>query len=208
MSTGIQWELFLAASLALAMTPGPDMIYVVSRALAQGRKAGLVSAAGLSLGLAAHTLFAAFGVSVLLKTSEVAFTALKVAGALYLLWIGIQMWRAAPRFDIHAATDRLDGRTLFLQGSMSALLNPKLALFFLAFLPQFVPAGSASPALDTVALGLAFAAIGIPVQAAAGWVAGGLSDALRRNPRAVTATCRFSGALMLILGLRLLVAPR
>lgn len=206
--SGIQWGLFLAAALALACTPGPDMVYVVSRALAQGRRAGLVSAAGLSLGLLAHTLFAAFGVSVLLKTSELAFMALKVAGALYLLWIGVQMWRAAPRLDIHAAEDRLDDRRLFLQGSMSALLNPKLALFFLAFLPQFVPAGSATPALDTVALGAAFAAVGIPVQAAAGWLAGGLSQTLRRNQRAVTATFRFSGALMLLLGLRLLVMPR
>ena len=208
MSAGIQWELFLAASLALACTPGPDMIYVVSRALAQGRKAALISAAGLSLGLAAHTLFAAFGVSVLLKTSELAFTALKVAGAGYLLWMGIQMWRAAPRIDIHAAGDRLDPKALFLQGSLSALLNPKLALFFLAFLPQFVPADSASPALDTVLLGLAFGAVGIPVQAAAGWVAGSLTQALRRNERAVCGAFRFSGALMLILGLRLLVAPR
>ena len=208
MNGSIQWDLFLAASLALACTPGPDMIYVVSRALAQGRRAGLISAAGLSLGLAAHTLFAAFGVTVLLQTSALAFMALKVLGACYLVWMGVQLWRAAPRIDIHAAGDRLDARGLFLQGAMSALLNPKLALFFLAFLPQFVPAGSASPALDTVKLGLAFSVLGIGVQALAGWVAGSLSQALRRNQRAVTATFRFSGALMLILGLRLLVAPR
>ncbi|NML14211.1 LysE family translocator [Azohydromonas caseinilytica] len=208
MGEGIQWGLFLAACLALACTPGPDMIYVVSRALAQGRKAALISAAGLSLGLAAHTLFAAFGVSVLLQSSELAFTALKVAGACYLLWMGIQMWRAAPRIDIHAAGDRLDPKALFLQGSLSALLNPKLALFFLAFLPQFVPAESASAALDTVLLGLAFSVIGIGVQGIAGWVAGSLTQALRRNERAVCSAFRFSGALMLILGLRLLVAPR
>jgi threonine/homoserine/homoserine lactone efflux protein len=208
MDTGIQWDLFMTASLALACTPGPDMIYVVSRALAQGRVAGLISAAGLSLGLAAHTLFAAFGVTVLLQTSALAFTALKVLGACYLLWMGVQLWRAAPSIDIHAAADRLDARGLFLQGALSALLNPKLALFFLAFLPQFVPAGSASPALDTVVLGLAFSVVGIGVQAAAGWVAGSLSQVLRRNQRAVTTAFRFSGAMMLILGLRLLVAPR
>ncbi|WP_157265211.1 LysE family translocator [Azohydromonas aeria] len=208
MDSGIQWGLFMAASLALACTPGPDMIYVVSRALAQGRMAGLISAAGLSLGLAAHTLLAAFGVTVLLQTSELAFTALKVVGACYLLWMGVQLWRAAPRIDIHAAGDRLPTRALFLQGALSALLNPKLALFFLAFLPQFVPAASASPTRDTVLLGLAFSVVGIGVQALAGWVAGSLSQALRRNPRAVAGAFRFSGALMLILGLRLLVAPR
>lgn len=208
MSSGIQWDLFLAAATALAFTPGPDMIYVVSRALAQGRQAALVSAAGLSLGVLAHTFFAAFGVTVLLQTSELAFTALKILGACYLLWMGVQLWRSAPRIDIHAAGDRLGTKALFLQGALSALLNPKLALFFLAFLPQFVPADSASPALDTVMLGLAFGAVGIPVQALAGWVAGSLSQALRRNQRAVCGMFRFSGALMLILGLRLLVTQR
>jgi threonine/homoserine/homoserine lactone efflux protein len=208
MSSGIQWDLFLAAATALALTPGPDMIYVVSRALAQGRKAALISAAGLSLGVLAHTFFAAFGVTVLLQTSELAFTALKILGACYLLWMGVQLWRSAPRIDIHAAGDRLGAKALFLQGALSALLNPKLALFFLAFLPQFVPADSASPALDTVMLGLAFGAIGVPVQALAGWVAGSLSQTLRRNQRAVCSMFRFSGALMLILGLRLLVAQR
>ena len=208
MSADIAWGLFLAASLALAMTPGPDMIFVVSRALAQGPRAGLVSAAGLSLGLAVHTLLAALGVSLLLRASPLAFTALQWAGALYLLWIGVQMWRAAPRLDIHAARDRLDARRLFLQGSLSALLNPKLALFFLAFLPQFVPAASTTPVADAIALGLAFSVLGVGVQAAAGWLAGRLADALRRSDRAVRTLFRVSGSLMLALGLRLLLAPR
>jgi threonine/homoserine/homoserine lactone efflux protein len=184
------------------------MIYVVSRALAQGPRAGLVSAAGLSLGLAAHTLLAALGVSLLLRTSTLAFTALQWAGALYLLWIGVQMWRAAPHLDIRAARDRLDTRRLFLQGSLSALLNPKLALFFLAFLPQFVPTSSTTPVVDALALGLAFSVLGIGVQAAAGWLAGRLSNALRRSDRAVKMLFRFSGSLMLLLGARLLLAPR
>lgn len=208
MSPDIAWGLFLAAALALAMTPGPDMVYVVSRALAQGPRAGLVSAAGLSVGLAAHTLLAAFGVSVLLRASETAFVALKVAGALYLLWIGVQMWRAAPHLDVHAARDRLDAARLFWQGSLSALLNPKLALFFLAFLPQFVPAASTTPVADAVALGLAFSVLGIGVQALAGLAAGHLSDALRRSDRAVRALFRTSGTLMVVLGARLLLAPK
>lgn len=204
MSADIAWRLFLAAALALAMTPGPDMIYVVSRALAQGPRAGLVSAAGL----AAHTLLAALGVSVLLRTSELPFAVLKIAGALYLLWIGVQMWRSAPHLDIHAARDRLDARRLFWQGSLSALLNPKLALFFLAFLPQFVPASSATPVADAVALGLAFSVLGVGVQALARLAAGHLSDALRRSDRAVRALFRTSGTLMVALGARLLLAPR
>ncbi|MEN9545241.1 MAG: hypothetical protein RLZZ598_2074, partial [Pseudomonadota bacterium] len=106
MSPDIPWALFIGASLALALTPGPDMIYVVSRALAQGPRAGLISAAGLTLGMAAHILLAAFGVSVLLRTSEIAFFVLKIAGALYLLWIGVQLWRADPRFEISATSDR------------------------------------------------------------------------------------------------------
>ncbi len=208
MSPDIQWGLFLAASLALALTPGPDMIYVISRALAQGARAGLVSAAGLTLGLAAHTLLAAFGVSVLLRTSETAFLVLKLVGALYLIWIGIQLWRAAPQLDLRAATDRASTSSLFLQGSLSALLNPKLALFFLAFLPQFVPASSTTPTLDVVALGLAFSVVGITVQAAAGLAAGLLSQRLLGNQRVLRGVFRTSGLVMMALGARLLITPR
>lgn len=208
MSPDIQWGLFLAASLALALTPGPDMIYVISRALAQGPRAGLVSAAGLTLGLAAHTLLAAFGVSVLLRTSETAFLVLKVVGALYLIWIGIQLWRATPSFDVRAATDRAGTVKLFLQGSLSALLNPKLALFFLAFLPQFVPASSITPTLDVIALGLAFSVVGITVQAAAGLTAGLLSQRLLRSQRVLRGVFRTSGLVMMALGVRLLITSR
>lgn len=208
MSPDIQWGLFLAAALALALTPGPDMIYVISRALAQGARAGLVSAAGLTLGLAAHTLLAALGVSVLLRTSETAFLVLKVVGALYLIWVGIQLWRAAPQFDIRAASDRASTGSLFLQGSLSALLNPKLALFFLAFLPQFVPASSATPTLDVIALGLAFSVVGITVQAGAGLAAGLLSQRLLRSQRVLRGVFRTSGLVMMALGARLLFVPR
>ena len=208
MSPDIQWGLFLAASLALALTPGPDMIYVISRALAQGPRAGLISAAGLTLGLAAHTLLAAFGVSVLLRASPTAFVVLKVVGALYLFWIGLQLWRAAPQMDIRAASDRAGTAALFLQGSLSALLNPKLALFFLAFLPQFVPRNSLTPTQDVLALGLGFALVGITVQAAAGFAAGMLSERLRQSERMLRGVFRTSALVMMALGVRLLVAPR
>ena len=208
MSPDIQWGLFLAASLALALTPGPDMIYVISRALAQGPRAGLISAAGLTLGLAAHTLLAAFGVSVLLRASPTAFVVLKVVGALYLFWIGLQLWRAAPQMDIRAASDRAGTAALFLQGSLSALLNPKLALFFLAFLPQFVPRNSLTPTQDVLALGLGFALVGITVQAIAGFAAGMLSERLRQSERALRGVFRTSALVMMALGVRLLVAPR
>jgi threonine/homoserine/homoserine lactone efflux protein len=207
-SADIQWAIFVGAALALALTPGPDMIYVVSRALAQGPRAGLVSAAGLTLGLAAHILLAALGVSVLLRTSETAFMVLKIAGALYLIWIGIQLWRATPSFDVRVAVDRAGTAKLFLQGSLSALLNPKLALFFLAFLPQFVPRASATPTLDALSLGLVFAVIGIAVQACAGLAAGLLSERLRRSDRALRGVFRTSGLVMMVLGARLLFAPR
>lgn len=207
-SPDIQWPLFIAACMALAITPGPDMVFVVSRALAQGPRAGLVSSLGLAPGLAVHTLLAAFGVSVLLQTSALAYTALKLAGAAYLIWIGLQMWRQAPSLNIRAAGGATPMRRLFVQGTMSALLNPKLALFFLAFLPQFVPAGSASPALDTMVLGLVFTLFGVGIQATAGVIAGRLSDTLRRSEVALRRLFRGCGALMMLLGLRLLVAPR
>jgi len=216
-SPDIAWGLFAATALVLSLTPGPDMIYVVSRAIAQGPLAGLISAAGLTVGLAAHTLLAALGVTALLKTSVLAFTVLKLAGAAYLVWIGVQMWRSAATqaSDLGAAVLSpagqlrvLNRRRLFWQGALSATLNPKLALFFLAFLPQFVPAHSISPIGDTLALGAVFAVIGISIQALAGVLAGSASRALRSNQRSLRWLFRGTGTVMCLLGLRLLFSPR
>lgn len=205
MTAEIAWPLFALASLMLALTPGPDMIYVVSRGLAQGPRAGVLSALGLVIGLSAHVVLAALGTSALLRASPLAFDILQAAGAAYLLWMGWQLWRATPALGAHGGGRVLPTRALLRQGALSALLNPKLALFFLAFLPQFVPAGSARPMADALVLGLAFSAIGFVVMALAGVMAGQLNAWAARRPAGLRWVFRASALLMLGLGLRLLL---
>lgn len=203
----INWPLYLTAVVLLTLTPGPDMLYVISRGLAEGRRSGVVSAMGLTLGVLSHALLAAFGVSALLLASEMAFVALKLAGAAYLFYLGVKMLRAGGGFAVPADGAAPTG-SAFWQGAVSALLNPKLALFFFAFLPQFVPAGSAAPVRDMLVLGITFAAVAIPIQAAFGFFAGSLSGWLRRTPQASGRVTKVAGALLVLLGVRLLFAQR
>lgn len=148
---------FLAASLALNLTPGADMTYVIARSATQGRAAGLAASFGVAAGSVVHTLLAALGVSALLQHSETAFLAVKYAGAAYLLYLA---WKAIRAGDFAMATDRnLDRAGLwrvFNEGALTNLLNPKVALFILAFLPQFVDPGRGNAAVQILILGALF----------------------------------------------------
>jgi threonine/homoserine/homoserine lactone efflux protein len=150
---------FVGASLALALTPGPAVVYIVARTLAQGRACGLASVLGVALGNLSNAVGAAFGLAALFAVSSAAFTVVKWAGAAYLVYLGIRMWRATP-----AATDATPKvpvqplRRVFRDGFMVALLNPKTTLFFAAFLPQFIHT-HASPLLQTLVLGAVFVGI-------------------------------------------------
>jgi threonine/homoserine/homoserine lactone efflux protein len=149
---------FLLASLALAVTPGPAVIYVVTRTLAQGRRAGLASVVGVALGNLGNAIGASIGLAALFAISSLAFTVIKYAGAAYLVYLGIKAVRAsdAEVAQVQFGTARL--RTIFRDGFIVALLNPKTAIFFAAFLPQFMdPAGSAM--LQSIALGVVFVVI-------------------------------------------------
>jgi len=151
---------FALASLVLAATPGPGVVYIVTRTLAQGRRAGLASIAGVALGNLGNATIASLGLAALLAMSSLAFTLVKFAGAAYLVWLGIQALRARdPRAVAPAAPPQAPRHGRILRdGVMVALLNPKTALFFAAFLPQFIdPAGSA--ALQSMLFGAAFVAI-------------------------------------------------
>jgi threonine/homoserine/homoserine lactone efflux protein len=151
---------FVLASLVLAVTPGPGVVYIVTRTLAQGRAAGLASVAGVALGNLGNALAASLGLAALLATSSAAFTLVKFAGAAYLVWLGMQALRrpvaAAPAQP--AAFDRPRPLRIMRDGLIVALLNPKTALFFAAFLPQFIdPAAAAAGRIAL--LGLLFVAI-------------------------------------------------
>lgn len=150
---------FAGASLALALTPGPAVVYIVARTLAQGRACGLASVLGVALGNLSNAIAAALGLAAVFAVSSAAFTLVKWAGAAYLVYLGLRMWRTAPA--VASAPPRAVAKPLprvFRDGFVVALLNPKTTLFFAAFLPQFMDA-HASPLAQTVALGGVFVAI-------------------------------------------------
>ena len=176
------WPLFsafLLASLVLALTPGPGVLYIVTRSLAQGRRSGLVSVLGVALGNLGNALAAAVGLAALFAVSSAAFTAVKYAGALYLIYLGVRMLRSA-RVDLPAVRPEPAplGR-LFRDGFMVALLNPKTTVFFAAFLPQFLSPGP-SPMVQTMALGALFVAIAAVTDSLYALAAGAVAPRLAR----------------------------
>jgi threonine/homoserine/homoserine lactone efflux protein len=196
---------FFVATLALNLAPGPDMTYVAARSLGQGRRAGLISALGISAGCLVHIVAAAAGVAVLLRAWPRAYSFIRLAGAAYLIYLGVGLlWSAGRGEGLHAVPDATDGE-IFRQGAITNVLNPKVAMFFLAFLPQFVDPARGPAGLQTLALGLLFNVSGTLVNAAVAWLAGaarGLLDS--RGGRAWFQ--RASGAILTALGLRLALA--
>jgi len=196
--------LYIVASLALILTPGQDMIYVIGRSLAQGRVAGLCSAIGVIIGILVHTALAAIGVGAILQASETLFTVLKLAGAAYLVYLGIRMVLTREvAIDTSAGGARATRLRLVLQGVLSNVTNPKIILFFFAFLPQFVDPASEHPTRSLIALGVLYALLGLPVKCGVALIAARLSDRMRRTPAALAWMNRACGALLVALGVRL-----
>ena len=177
---------FTAASLLLILTPGPDMTFFLGQTLTAGRARGFAAMAGACAGLVLHSLLAAFGLSALLVASATAFTAIKIAGAFYLLWLGIQAIRHGSALTLK----RGDGKSrrlgeVFVMGVGINLLNPKIVMFFLTFLPQFVSAADPHAVSKLLFLGLFFTLLSIPTCAALIFTAEQFTDAMRRSPRAM-----------------------
>ena len=207
MLTTDQFLGFLATAILLTLTPGPDNLMVLSLGMAHGRLRGIAFGLGCALGCLSHTLLAVIGVSALIAASPVAFTALRVAGGLYLAWMGWHALRSrgGARVD-GAAVPATPPRTLFFKGMLANAINPKVALFFLSFLPQFVVAGRGDATLQIGLLGLAFTAQAALVFALLGACSGAIGAWLARRPRAGVWLDRVAGAVFLGLGLRLIVA--
>ena len=202
------WVLFIAASLVLIATPGQDMLLVLSRSVAQGPRAGLITAAGVSIGLAGHTLLVTLGLGAVLRTSEILFTVLKLAGAAYLVYLAVGLLRTRNTgLPVDARSD-ISAARLFLDGALSNLSNPKVAIFYFAFLPQFVEPGGSRPTYSLLALGLLYAVLAFAVKAPVGLLAGHLSTWLRTKPWVLIWLYRSSGAVLLALGLRLALEHR
>jgi len=204
----VSWLLFIVASMVLIITPGQDMILVMSRSIAQGPAAGVATAAGVSVGLVGHTLLATLGLGAILRTSESLFLALKLVGAAYLIYLGIQLLRTRQHeLAVSAGAPRSLTR-LFVDGALSNVSNPKIAVFYFAFLPQFVSLGAAHPTLAVFLLGLLFAALTFLVKGPVGLGAGLLSGWLRTRPKVLAWIYRSSGAVLVGLGLRLALERR
>ncbi|MDL2399570.1 LysE family translocator [Rhizobium calliandrae] len=173
---------FSAASLLLAATPGPDMTLSISRALAQGKKAALFVVLGTSLGIVVHTCLVAFGVSALITASPLAFTILKTGGAAYLLWLAIQAIRFGSSLSVKKVDEaRGTPLTNVSTGFWVNLLNPKVIIFFMTFLPQFVTAGDPAVTHKLLFLGFFFILIGMPVNTIVVLAADGLASWLQKN---------------------------
>lgn len=200
---------FLGISIILTIAPGPDNLMVLAHSLSRGPRAGLALALGCTAGCLTHILWATLGLSAALAASPRAFFVLKLAGAAYLLWLGWQALRAdpaAPPTPIAEHRRPADRRDL-LRGFVANAINPKVALFFLAFLPQFVVPAAGHPALQMLMLGLIFMAQTIVIFGAIALMAGRLGALLRRHPRLTPWLDRLAGLTFFTLAIRLLTAP-
>lgn len=173
--------LFAVAALALAVVPGPAVLYIVARSVDQGRLAGLVSAVGISMGSLVHVVAATIGLSSLLASSATAFTIVKYAGAAYLIFLGIRRLMTREQLEDEVARVPRPRRRLFVDGVVVNVLNPKTALFFVAFLPQFVDPEAGVATLQILVLGLLFALIALCSDSVWALAAGTLGSWLRRS---------------------------
>jgi threonine/homoserine/homoserine lactone efflux protein len=197
---------FMAAALALNLTPGPDMLYVTARSISDGRAAGVLSAFGIAAGTLVHITALALGLAALLAAVPLAYDVVRIAGAIYLVVIGLQLI-FRPRGASHVASlPRSRLRVVFAQAVVTNVLNPKVALFFLAFLPQFVDPAAGAPVPQIVFLGLLFNVQGTLVNVAVALLASRTTLWLRANERRISLLQRLTGGVFAALGLRLAIA--
>ncbi len=201
--------LFFIASLLLNLTPGNDMLYVASRSVSQGVKGGIVSALGVFVGCFVHILAAVLGLSIIISKSAYLFQVIKFAGAGYLIYIGIRSLLAKPPTalaeDVPVKTDYLK---LFKQGAITNALNPKVAIFFLSFLPQFVDVSSPYVKVQLFTLGVWFAVQGTTVLIIVACIFGKTKDFFKKNPKAVRIQEKITGLVLIGLGIKIAVSTR
>jgi RhtB (resistance to homoserine/threonine) family protein len=199
--------LFVVTGVLLNLTPGPDTLYILGRSVAQGREAGVMSALGISLGSICHTCAAALGLSAILAASAQAFTAIKLLGGAYLVFIGVKMILGQRReLALPSHFRRRTSIAAFRQGVLTNILNPKVALFFLAFLPQFINPASNMKIAAFIILGLTFVTTGTIWCLVLAWFASSFSQRLRNNETLAQWLNRTAGALFVFLGVRLATA--
>ncbi len=194
------WGLFVVVSTVLLLTPGPAVLYIVARSVEQGRAAGLVSVLGIHLGTIVHITAAAIGLSAVVVSSALAFSVVKYLGAAYLIWIGIRTFIAKDCDPEASALPAVPLRRVFRDGFVVNLFNPKTAIFFLAFLPQFVDPARGALSLQILVLGLTFMGLGIMSDGMFALAAGAAGDFIRRNRRFLRFQRWFAGTSFIGLG--------
>jgi threonine/homoserine/homoserine lactone efflux protein len=201
-----QLTLYIGAAALLVITPGPDLLYVLTMSIGRGTRAGVLSAAGVSMGVLIHTLAVTFGLAVLLQTSTIAYTLIKYLGGLYLIYLGVQTLRHPLDLSLNqAGALTACKREYFVRGMMSNVLNPKVALFFLTFLPQFVTAEGGSATMQMLALGIIYALLAISIKSSVAMMSGSVSGWLRNAPGKANKLRYGMAAIFILLGGRLLL---
>jgi len=203
---------FMIAALTLNLTPGADMTYVIARSAGQGRLAGISSAFGISAGALVHTLLAAVGLSALVMQSETAFQIIKFAGATYLIYLAWKAWRPGDAEVGQAPRSAASLGRIFTEGMLTNLLNPKVALFILAFLPLFVDPARGSVAGQIIFLGLLFnisgTTVNVIVASAVGWIAAAVRERSGRSRRIAILMRRLSALVFVYLAIQFAVGQR
>lgn len=208
-SLGIQhFGAFLLACIALNLTPGLDTFYILARSGREGRAVGVAAALGIVSGCVVHTLAAVLGISAILMTSALAFSALKYLGAAYLVWIGLRMLLSREQQRQPTATRGMGVAAAFRQGMLTNVLNPKVALFYLAFLPQFVSVQAAHPQLALLVLGLSFIGTGLTWAMVLALLGAHIHRQLQRRPRLGLWMDRICGGVLLGFGVKLALQRR
>ncbi|MCC6279198.1 MAG: LysE family translocator [Saprospiraceae bacterium] len=199
---------FLLAGILLNLTPGSDTMYVLGRSISQGRLAGIYSALGIGAGCLVHIFLATFGLSVIIKNSQMLFDLIKYAGAAYLFYLGVKMLinKDKQQFNITKTDETTDLKKVFLSGAVTNVLNPKVALFFIAFLPQFVQKDYPHPALSFFILGLTFNFTGTVWNLILAVFAASMTTRIKENYRIKTGLDRLTGIVFIALGIRLALA--
>lgn len=200
--------IFIFTSIIIILTPGQDMVLVMSRSIAQGQKAGIITALGVSVGLMGHTVLATLGLGALLMASDWLFTIIKFIGAAYLIYIGYQLLSSKNAKLALKDLDKISYKKMFFQGAISNIMNPKITIFYFSYLPQFVIANNTSETLQLFILGTTFALLTFLLKAPIGFVSGLLSFWIKARPIVLNYINKTSGVILVLLGLKLALSEK
>ncbi|WP_349351641.1 LysE family translocator [Flagellimonas sp. MMG031] len=201
----INFEAFLIAGLIMNLTPGADTMYILGRSIAQGKKAGILSVLGISTGAIFHIIFATLGLSIILAKSATAFVIVKYLGAVYLIFLGLKTIFKKPdgKFELSTESEIVNYRKIYLSGVLTNILNPKVAIFFLAFLPQFIDPNYVQSSLPFLILGITFLLTGTIWCFILALFASKLSDRIRKNYKIKMWLDKITGGIFVALGIKL-----